>query len=158
MKIRVRNMKHIKVSILISKNDNIYLYYILEDYFIFLFKDFLNKVHHGKLKNSDVFYIIFIELLKTVCYVSIIFSNIIENFNLVPKGVITFQRFALPNHMIPNWMVSQATPCKIHMVQNATIEDMHGLLQVDFANMFIVSKNNLFGGFLIEEFDRVVVL
>ncbi len=60
--------------------------------------------------------------------------------DLVPKGVITFRRFALPTVWIPNWIESQTPLCKIHMAKNTTIEDMHGLLQVDFANMFIVSK------------------
>ncbi len=61
----------------------------------------------------------------------------------MPKGVITFRRFALPNNWIPNWIESQTSLCKIHMKMNTTIEDMHGLLQVDFANMFIVSKIDL---------------
>jgi hypothetical protein len=64
----------------------------------------------------------------------------IKTFKLVPKGVITFRRFALPNNLIPNWIESQTSLCKIHMKMNATIEDMHGFLQIDFANMFIVSK------------------
>jgi hypothetical protein len=65
----------------------------------------------------------------------------IPNVDLVPTGVITFQRFALPNDGIPNWIESQTSLCKVHMVMKETIEDMHGLLQVDFANMFIVSKS-----------------
>jgi poly(ADP-ribose) glycohydrolase len=58
----------------------------------------------------------------------------------VPKGVITFRRIALAQQMIPNWIQSTKPLCKIHLVKNSTIEDMHGLLQVDFANMYIVSK------------------
>jgi hypothetical protein len=40
------------------------------------------------------------------------------------------------------------------MQMNATIEDMHGLLQVDFANMFIVSI--LFEKVYMTEYHRVV--
>jgi hypothetical protein len=58
----------------------------------------------------------------------------------VPKGVITFRRFALPAGWIPEWIESQAPLCKCHMKMNTTIEEMHGLLQVDFANAFIVSQ------------------
>jgi len=57
----------------------------------------------------------------------------------VPKGVITFRRFALPDGWKPKWLESQAPLCPIHMVTNTRIEEMHGLLQVDFANEFIVS-------------------
>ncbi len=56
--------------------------------------------------------------------------------------------------MIPNWIESQTSLCKIHMQMNATIEDMHGLLQVDFANMFIVSI--LFEKVYMTEYHRVV--
>ncbi len=58
----------------------------------------------------------------------------------MPKGVITFRRFALPAARRPNWIQSQAPLCKCHMRMNTTIEEMHGLLQVDFANEFIVSQ------------------
>ena len=70
----------------------------------------------------------------------LIFSNAIETMYLVPKGVITYRRFGLTANLVPNWSTSQKSLCKIHLVKNSTIEDMHGLLQVDFANMFVVSK------------------
>ena len=61
----------------------------------------------------------------------------------MPKGVITFQRFALPDDWRPNWLKSQAPLCKCHLKMNTTIEEMYGLLQVDFANEFIVSHTDM---------------
>ena len=58
------------------------------------------------------------------------------------KGVITFRRFALPGDWIPNWMESKTTLCKLHIPVDKTIEDMHGLLQVEFANAYILSQRN----------------
>lgn len=56
----------------------------------------------------------------------------------MPKGILTFHRFALPDDMRPKWDQSQTPLCKIHMAQQTTIEEMHGFLQVDFANEYIV--------------------
>ncbi|CAF1313327.1 unnamed protein product [Rotaria sordida] len=72
-----------------------------------------------------------IEKLKCILHY---FQRISED---MPKGVLTFRRFALPNEWIPKWTESQAPLCKIHMRKDQTIEDMHGFLQVDFANEFI---------------------
>ena len=58
----------------------------------------------------------------------------------MPKGVLTFRRFALPDDWKPNWIESQVSLCKLHIEMTTTIEEMHGLLQVDFANEFIVSR------------------
>jgi hypothetical protein len=79
----------------------------------------------------------------------------------VPKGVITFRRFALPDDWRPKWIESQAPLCKLHIETNSTIEEMHGLLQVDFANEFIVSieKETRFFNLTIRNIlHRVVVL
>ena len=57
----------------------------------------------------------------------------------MPKGVLTLRRFALHDQWRPNWTESQTPMCSIHLNANTTIEDMTGLLQIDFANEFIVS-------------------
>ncbi|CAF1052395.1 unnamed protein product [Rotaria sordida] len=72
-----------------------------------------------------------LEKLKCILHY---FRRIIED---MPKGVLTFRRFALPDIWKPKWIESQAPLCKIHLRKNTTIEDMRGLLQVDFANEFI---------------------
>ncbi|CAF1629844.1 unnamed protein product [Rotaria magnacalcarata] len=55
----------------------------------------------------------------------------------MPKGVFSFRRFSLPDEWIPKWKESQAPLCKIHIRTDRSIEEMHGLLQVDFANEYI---------------------
>ncbi|CAF3800351.1 unnamed protein product [Rotaria sp. Silwood1] len=72
-----------------------------------------------------------LEKLKCILHY---FRRICED---MPKGVLTFRRFALPDAWIPKWIESQKPLCKIHLRKDTTIEDMHGLLQVDFANEFI---------------------
>ncbi|CAF3951937.1 unnamed protein product [Rotaria sordida] len=64
-----------------------------------------------------------IEKLKCILHY---FQRISED---MPKGVLTFRRFALPNEWIPKWTGSQTPLCKIHMRKDQTIEDMHGFLQ-----------------------------
>lgn len=71
-------------------------------------------------------------VIQLAC-INLSFSYIVSN------GVLTFERYALPASKKPRWMESQSPLCDIHLVSNATIEDMHGFLQVDFANEFIVS-------------------
>ena len=58
----------------------------------------------------------------------------------MPNGVLTFRRSVLSDDKKPKWIESKAPMSQIHMVVNKTIEEMHGLLQVDFANAFIVRK------------------
>lgn len=58
----------------------------------------------------------------------------------MPKGVLTFQRTVLTQDRNPDWFASDATLCDVHIDSKGIIEDMHGLLQVDFANMYIVSR------------------
>lgn len=73
-------------------------------------------------------------------YVILDLLTCLNIFSSVPKGVLTFQRFALPDNCQPKWLESQTPLCPLHIAQSSTIEDMHGLLQVDFANAFIVSN------------------
>ncbi|CAF5110588.1 unnamed protein product [Rotaria sp. Silwood1] len=84
-----------------------------------------------------------LEKLKCILHY---FRRICED---MPKGVLTFRRFALPDAWIPKWIESQKPLCKIHLRKDTTIEDMHGLLQVDFANEFIV--RSLQGGGVMNE-------
>lgn len=42
--------------------------------------------------------------------------------------------------MKPDWFASDTALCDVHIDFRGIIEDMQGLLQVDFANMYIVSK------------------
>ncbi|UJR36597.1 hypothetical protein I4U23_029317 [Adineta vaga] len=55
----------------------------------------------------------------------------------IPIGVLSFRRYQLPESCVPKWTESKEPLCKIHITKNKTIEDMDGLLQVDFANKYI---------------------
>jgi len=57
----------------------------------------------------------------------------------VPTGVISFQRSVLSDEQKPNWFESKSKLCEVHIDSKGIIEDMCGLLQADFANMYIVS-------------------
>ena len=56
----------------------------------------------------------------------------------MPTGVLTFRRYQLPTSCMPKWSESTEPLCQVHITKNRTIEDMNGLLQVDFANKYIV--------------------
>ncbi|CAF4894624.1 unnamed protein product, partial [Rotaria magnacalcarata] len=56
------------------------------------------------------------------------------------NGVMTFRRYQLPESCVPKWTESKEPLCEIHITKNKSIEDVTGLLQVDFANKYIVSK------------------
>ena len=45
--------------------------------------------------------------------------------------------------MKPDWFASDTELCDVHFDSRGIIEDMQGLLQVDFANMYIVSERLL---------------
>ncbi|CAF0972817.1 unnamed protein product [Didymodactylos carnosus] len=62
------------------------------------------------------------------------FTRITE---LMPVGVLSFSRYCLPENGIPDWNKSKNTMCKLHLTKNKSIEDMHGFIQVDFANEYI---------------------
>ncbi|CAF4114273.1 unnamed protein product [Rotaria socialis] len=72
-----------------------------------------------------------IEKLKCILHY---FRRISED---MPKGVLTFRRFSFLKNSDPKWIESQVPLSNIHMIANATIEDQHGFLQVDFANEYI---------------------
>jgi hypothetical protein len=57
----------------------------------------------------------------------------------VPNGVITFRRYALSTHSWPKWSDSKNELCPMHLTTNKKIEDISCVLQVDFANKYIVS-------------------
>jgi len=48
----------------------------------------------------------------------------------VPTGVITIQRFALPNNLIPQWSESTIGLCDLHLTTGKKIEDVNNVLQV----------------------------
>ncbi|CAF1511564.1 unnamed protein product [Adineta ricciae] len=73
----------------------------------------------------------------------------------MPKGVLTLRRFALPNQWIPSWMESQTPVCSLHVNKNTTIEDMPGLLQIDFANEFI--GGGVMGDGIVQEEIRFTI-
>ncbi|XP_069356377.1 poly(ADP-ribose) glycohydrolase isoform X1 [Maniola hyperantus] len=57
----------------------------------------------------------------------------------VPVGVVTFSRRSVPPKALPDWQ-SSAKPLAelpVHVDPQSTIEDAHGLIQVDFANKFL---------------------
>lgn len=56
----------------------------------------------------------------------------------MPTGVITFQRYALPRNLHPRWVDSKKGFCDIHLTTGKKIEDIYNVLQVDFANKYIV--------------------
>lgn len=54
----------------------------------------------------------------------------------MPTGLVTFTRQCLDS--FPDWDSSQKRLTRLHITCNGTIEDQgHGMLQVDFANMFV---------------------
>lgn len=61
---------------------------------------------------------------------------------LVPCGVVTFTRASIENTKCPNWSKSNTLigSVPIHIDSKGTIEDEGaGLLQVDFANKYVLS-------------------
>ncbi|CAF0883065.1 unnamed protein product [Didymodactylos carnosus] len=72
-----------------------------------------------------------LEKLKSILHY---FTRITQK---MPIGVLSFRRYCLPKSCTPEWGNSSNTLCKIHLTKNKTIEDMHGFLQVDFANKYI---------------------
>ena len=61
-----------------------------------------------------------------------------EVWNLVPNGVISFQRFALRQRDGPLWTESKTNLVDLSLSNGKKIEDIPNALQVDFANKYIV--------------------
>ncbi|CAF2523897.1 unnamed protein product [Rotaria sp. Silwood2] len=55
----------------------------------------------------------------------------------MPNGVITIQRFALTRNHFPLWPDLKTRLCDLHLTTGKKIEDINGVLQVDFANKYI---------------------
>ncbi|CAF4978735.1 unnamed protein product [Rotaria sp. Silwood1] len=55
----------------------------------------------------------------------------------MPNGVITVRRFALNRHYFPLWNESNVHLGDMNLTTNKKIEDVHGALQLDFANKYI---------------------
>ncbi|CAF2384525.1 unnamed protein product [Rotaria sp. Silwood2] len=68
----------------------------------------------------------------------------------MPNGVITIQRIAFPEHVSPQWSDLNTDLCDLHLTTDKKIEDINGVLQIDFANKYIVS-GVLRGGCVQEE-------
>jgi len=51
-------------------------------------------------------------------------------FHLVPTGVITIQRVALPPLLIPEWSHSKKGFCDLHLTTGKRIEEIYNVLQV----------------------------
>ncbi|CAF0916166.1 unnamed protein product [Rotaria sp. Silwood1] len=73
----------------------------------------------------------------------------------IPNGVISFRRYQLPDSCLPKWSESKEPLCKIHITKNKTIEDIVGLLQVDFANKYI--GGGVMGDGCVQEEIRFVI-
>lgn len=99
-------------------------------------EDYTKVVQTKNSKSSSVFYITSNELQRKV-YSSFRCSHTFSD--LVPNGVITFQRFALPSNKFPPWNDSKADLCDLSLLTGEKIEDIRNALQVDFANKYIVS-------------------
>ncbi|CAF2003229.1 unnamed protein product [Rotaria magnacalcarata] len=87
-----------------------------------------NTLFHGGRSGGPTWKI---EKLKCVFHY---FHRITEK---MPNGVITFRRYQLPESCVPKWTESKEPLCEIHITKNKSIEDVTGLLQVDFANKYI---------------------
>jgi hypothetical protein len=55
----------------------------------------------------------------------------------VPTGVITFQRFQLPDTHCPKWADSNIGLCDLHLTTGKKIEDIHNVLQVNIMIFFV---------------------
>ncbi|CAG9785390.1 unnamed protein product [Diatraea saccharalis] len=74
-----------------------------------------------------------LEKLKCICHY---FRRVTMK---VPGGVVTFSRRAVPQDSLPLWRASEISisSLPVHVDSATTIEDAHGLIQVDFANKFL---------------------
>ena len=61
---------------------------------------------------------------------------------LVPNGAITIRRRLLPKSAWPEWWKSNNGLVPMHLTISTKIEDIDNVLQVDFANKYIVSISN----------------
>ncbi|CAK1549263.1 unnamed protein product [Leptosia nina] len=92
-----------------------------------------------------------LEKLKSICHY---FRRVCSK---VPTGVVTFSRRSVPFHQCPDWdksTVSLAT-LPVHVDSEMIIEDLPGLIQVDFANKFL-GGGVLRGGCVQEEIRFVI--
>jgi hypothetical protein len=57
-------------------------------------------------------------------------------YNLVPNGVITIRRFALPTDLYPSWPDLTTGLCDLHLTTGKKIEDIDSVLQVNRTSCF----------------------
>ncbi len=96
-----------------------------------------------KSKNSNVFYII---LHVSPAEVDTKFPSLSVFVNqsfvcLVPNGVLTFRRYALPDQLLPKWSRSNRDLAAMHLTTGKRIEDINNALQVNiliFLHMFFI--------------------
>ncbi|KAI4458437.1 poly adp-ribose glycohydrolase [Holotrichia oblita] len=76
---------------------------------------------------------------KDVCntYPGLNFASL--TYILAPVGTVTFERKYLQKNQFPRWdkIENNLGNTKVHICSSETIENGHGLLQVDFANKFV---------------------
>ncbi|CAF0940650.1 unnamed protein product, partial [Didymodactylos carnosus] len=72
-----------------------------------------------------------------------------------PNGVLTFRRSYLSSNRLPKWNESNHKLCQVKLINNKTIEDLHGFLQVDFANKYI--GGGVLGEGCVQEEIRFVI-
>ncbi|XP_059051437.1 uncharacterized protein LOC131846206 [Achroia grisella] len=91
-----------------------------------------------------------LEKLKCICHY---FKRVTEK---VPVGVMTFSRRAVPRDQLPDWAASTRTlAVPLHIDSATTIEDSHGLIQLDFANKYL--GGGVLGHGCVQEEIRFVI-
>ncbi|XP_050669690.1 poly(ADP-ribose) glycohydrolase-like isoform X1 [Leptidea sinapis] len=91
-----------------------------------------------------------LEKIKCICHY---FRRVCTK---VPTGVVTFTRRSVPRSECPEWARStrkMAVP--VHVDPEAIIEDLDGLIQVDFANRYL--GGGVLGGGCVQEEIRFVI-
>ncbi|XP_045494630.1 poly(ADP-ribose) glycohydrolase isoform X1 [Colias croceus] len=92
-----------------------------------------------------------LEKLKCICHY---FRRVCTK---VPTGVVTFTRRFVPRRDCPDWGRSESPIANVplYVDSETIIEDMHGLIQVDFANKFL--GGGVLGGGCVQEEIRFVI-
>lgn len=67
-------------------------------------------------------------------------------YYLVPNGVISFRRNALPHTQYPNWSNSKAELSQMHLTTDNKIEDVKNVLQVNTMILFDMQTIRCFSG------------
>ncbi|CAH2236707.1 jg20925 [Pararge aegeria aegeria] len=92
-----------------------------------------------------------LEKIKCLCHY---FRRVCQK---VPVGVVTFSRRSVPPRTQPHWPSSDKllSELPVHVDPQDTIEDAHGLIQVDFANKYL--GGGVLGNGSVQEEIRFVI-